>query len=40
MHCILFVVNATKIAALGDTLKEKVREITTEAEERGGGQSL
>merc|ERR1719347_2402099 len=35
MHCILFVVNATKLAALGDTLKEKVREITTEAEKRG-----
>jgi len=35
MHCILFVVNATKLAALGDTLAEKIREITTEAEERG-----
>jgi len=35
IHCILFVVNATKLAALGDTLKDKIREITTEAEERG-----
>jgi len=35
MHCILFVANAEKMAALGDTLLKKVREITIEAEERG-----
>jgi len=35
MHCILFVVNATKLAALGETLLNKIGEITTEAEERG-----
>ena len=35
MHCILFVVNATKLAALGDTLSKKIMEITAEAEERG-----
>jgi len=35
VHCILFVVNATKLAALGDDLPEKIREITAEAEERG-----
>jgi len=35
MHCILFVINATKLAALGDTLPKKIREITDEAEERG-----
>jgi len=35
MHCILFVANATKLTALGKTLLEKIREITTEAEVRG-----
>jgi len=35
MHCILFVVNAEKLAALGDSLSEKIREITDEADERG-----
>jgi len=35
MHCILFVINATKLAALGDTLMQTGREIATEAEERG-----
>jgi len=35
MHCILFVINATKLAALGDTLMQMGREIATEAEERG-----
>jgi len=35
MHCILFVVNATKMTALGDDLKKKILEITTHCEERG-----
>jgi len=35
MHCILFVVNATKLAALADDLHGQIREITAEAEERG-----